>query len=115
MSGGSRETRAVTCQKSRNGTAEDRGKIARWPEEIRVRRKGFFGHLVRLVPGVVTGAANVDPSLIITATVAGAAFGYSLLWVVVLCIPFLETIFGVSARLGYETRQGLVDLLRQTY
>ena len=104
----------MTYQKSRNGTAEDRGRLVRWPEEIRAR-KGFWGNLVRLVPGIVTGAANVDPSLIITATVAGAAFGYSLLWVVVLCIPFLETIFGVSARLGYETRQGLVDLLRQTY
>jgi Mn2+/Fe2+ NRAMP family transporter len=64
---------------------------------------------------VVTGAANVDPSLVVTATVAGAAFGYSLLWVVVLCVPLLETIFGVSARLGYETRKGLVDLLRENY
>jgi Mn2+/Fe2+ NRAMP family transporter len=51
----------------------------------------------------------------VTATVAGAAFGYSLLWVVVLCVPLLETIFGVSARLGYETRKGLVDLLRENY
>ncbi len=67
------------------------------------------------MPGVVTGAANVDPSLVVTATVAGAAFRYSLLWVVVLCVPLLETIFGVSARLGYETRQGLVDLLRENY
>jgi Mn2+/Fe2+ NRAMP family transporter len=38
-----------------------------------------------------------------------------LLWVVVLCVPLLETIFGVSARLGYETRKGLVDLLRENY
>lgn len=64
---------------------------------------------------MVTGAANVDPSLVITATVAGAAFGYSVLWVVVLCVPLLESIFGVSARLGFETRQGLVDLLRANY
>jgi Mn2+/Fe2+ NRAMP family transporter len=75
----------------------------------------MFSTLGLLVPGIVTGAANVDPSLVITATVVGATFRYSLLWVVVLCLPLLETIFGVSARLGYETRKGLVDLLRENY
>ena len=69
----------------------------------------------RLGPGLVTGAANVDPSLVVTATVVGAAFGYSLLWVVVLCVPFLLAVFQVSARLGFETRKGLVDLLREHY
>jgi Mn2+/Fe2+ NRAMP family transporter len=64
---------------------------------------------------MVTGAADVDPSLVITATVAGAAFGYSLLWVVLLCVPFLAAVFSVSGRLGYQTRCGLVDLLRQNY
>jgi Mn2+/Fe2+ NRAMP family transporter len=66
-------------------------------------------------PGLVTGIANVDPSLVITATVVGAAFHFSLLWVIVLCIPFLSTVFAVSARIGYETRKGLVDLLRENY
>ncbi len=69
----------------------------------------------RLGPGLVTGAANVDPSLVVTATVVGAVFGYSLLWVVVLCVPFLLAVFQVSARLGFETRKGLVDLLREHY
>ncbi len=57
----------------------------------------------------------MDPALILTATVVGAAYRYSLLWVVILCIPFLVTVFAVSARLGYQTRQGLVDLLRTNY
>jgi Mn2+/Fe2+ NRAMP family transporter len=70
---------------------------------------------VRVGPGLVTGAANVDPSAVLTATVAGAAYGYSLLWVVILCIPFLLSVFAVSARLGHETRQGFVDLLRTHY
>ena len=64
---------------------------------------------------MVTGAADVDPTLVITATVAGAAFGYSLLWAVLLCIPFLLAVFAVSSRIGFETRQGLVDLLRAKY
>ena len=77
---------------------------------------GGSGTLLRRIgPGLVTGTANVDPSLVITATVVGASFGFSLLWVIVLCIPFLFTVFGVSARLGYETRKGLVDLLRENY
>jgi Mn2+/Fe2+ NRAMP family transporter len=68
-----------------------------------------------LGPGIVTGVSDVDPALVLTATVAGAAYMYSLLWVVVLCFPFLIAVFGVSSRLGYETRRGLVDLLRQNY
>ncbi len=71
--------------------------------------------LRRIGPGIVTGAADVDPSLIITATVAGAAFQYSLLWVILLCVPFLIAVFAVSGRLGYQTRSGLVDLVRENY
>jgi len=105
----------VTFRRYRKGTAEDRGKVVAFPAELRTTKGGLLGNLRRLVPGLVTGAANVDPSLVLTATVAGAAFGYGLLWVVVLCVPFLEAIFGASARLGYETRKGLVDLLRENY
>jgi Mn2+/Fe2+ NRAMP family transporter len=71
--------------------------------------------LLALGPGVVTGAADLDPSAIITATVVGAAFAHSLLWVVLLCIPFLLTIFSVTARIGVETRKGLLDLVRESY
>lgn len=75
----------------------------------------FVSRLLRLGPGIITGAADVDPALILTATVVGAAYQYSLLWVVILCVPFLVTVFAVSARLGYQTRQGLIDLLRTNY
>ena len=105
----------MTYRRSRRGTAEDRGKILHWPDKDEGPDRGILSTVARLVPGVVTGAANVDPSLVVTATVVGATFRYSLLWVVVLCVPLLETIFGVSARLGYETRKGLVDLLRENY
>jgi Mn2+/Fe2+ NRAMP family transporter len=74
-----------------------------------------YAFLRKLGPGIVTGAANVDPSLIVTATVVGAAFHFSLLWVVVLCVPILLAVFAVSARLGYQTRMGLVHLLRENY
>jgi Mn2+/Fe2+ NRAMP family transporter len=65
--------------------------------------------------GFATGATDLDPALVLTATVAGAAYGYSLLWAVILCVPFLLSVFAVSARIGQETRSGLVDLLRSHY
>ena len=64
---------------------------------------------------MVTGAANLDPSAIVTATIAGAAFAHSLLWVAVLVIPFLLAIFSVTGRIGVETGQGILDLVRQHY
>ena len=107
----------MTSRRSRSGTAADRGKILRFPVPALPQGKpgGWFAQLRRLGPGIVTGTANVDPSLVVTATVVGAAYSYSLLWVVLLCVPFLIATFAVSARLGYETRKGLVDLLRVNY
>jgi Mn2+/Fe2+ NRAMP family transporter len=63
----------------------------------------------------VTGAANLDPSAVVTATIAGAAFAHSLLWVVMLVVPFLLAIFSVTSRIGVETGKGLLDLVRENY
>lgn len=69
----------------------------------------------RVIPGIVSGAADLDPAAVLTATVAGASFGLSVGWVVLLCIPILIAVFSVSARIGHETRLGLVKLVRQTF
>ena len=69
----------------------------------------------KLLPGVISGAADLDPAAVLTATVAGAGFGYSLGWVVLLCIPVLHTVFAVSSRIGQETSRGLIDLVREQY
>jgi Mn2+/Fe2+ NRAMP family transporter len=76
---------------------------------------GLRHFLGRLAPGLVTGVADVDPSLVVTATVIGAAYGFSLLWAVVLCAPILVSVFAVAGRIGHETHKGLVDLLRSNY
>ncbi len=89
-------------------------KVLDWPNSPREASKPKRGW-ARILPGMVTGAADVDPTLVLTATIAGAAFGYSLLWAVLLCIPFLLAVFAVSSRIGFETRSGLVDLLRAKY
>src|SRR5664280_2350274 len=64
--------------------------------------------LLRLLgPGLVTGAADDDPSGIATYSQAGAQFGFSLLWTVFLTLPFMAAIQIISACIGWDTRQGL--------
>ncbi|WP_407179126.1 NRAMP family divalent metal transporter [Bradyrhizobium sp. STM 3562] len=60
-----------------------------------------------LGPGLVTGAADDDPSGIATYSQAGAQFGYDLLWTVFLTTPFMIAIQLVSARIGRVTGKGL--------
>ena len=69
----------------------------------------------KALPGIVAGAADLDPAAVLTATVAGASFGYSLGWVVLLCVPVLFSIFAVASRIGNETGKGLVELIRIHY
>ena len=60
--------------------------------------------LLRLLgPGLVTGAADDDPSGIATYSQAGAQFGYGLLWTVFLTTPFMIAIQLVSAQIGRVT------------
>jgi NRAMP (natural resistance-associated macrophage protein)-like metal ion transporter len=58
-------------------------------------------------PGLVTGAADDDPSGIATYSQAGAQFGYGLLWTVFLTTPFMIAIQLVSAQIGRVTGKGL--------
>lgn len=71
--------------------------------------------LRRIVPGVIAGAADLDPAAALTATVAGATYGLSVAWVVILCFPIIQSVLGVSARIGHETRLGLVKLIRENF
>ncbi len=60
-----------------------------------------------LGPGLVTGAADDDPSGIATYSQAGAQFGYTLVWTMFLTLPFMAAIQIISACIGWGTRQGL--------
>jgi NRAMP (natural resistance-associated macrophage protein)-like metal ion transporter len=60
-----------------------------------------------LGPGLVTGAADDDPSGIATYSQGGAQFGYALAWTMFLTAPFMIAIQLVSARIGAVTGQGL--------
>jgi Mn2+/Fe2+ NRAMP family transporter len=114
MNAESKGTCDVSFQRSPREPSASQEKIVRWPIAPQPG-DGGAGIFRRMLPGVVTGASDVDPSLVLTATVAGAAYRYSLLWAVLLCVPFLLAVFSVSSRIGFETRKGLVDLLRGNY
>ena len=76
-------------------------------EIIRSETKSLGRVLRSLGPGLVTGAADDDPSGIATYSQAGAQFGYGLLWTVFLTTPFMIAIQLVSGQIGRVTGKGL--------
>jgi len=71
--------------------------------------------LKSLGPGLVTGAADDDPSGIATYSQVGAAFGYSMAWVMLFSYPLMAAIQVVSARIGCVTGMGIAANLRRHY
>jgi NRAMP (natural resistance-associated macrophage protein)-like metal ion transporter len=69
----------------------------------------------KLGPGLITGAADDDPSGIATYSQAGAQFGYQLCWTVVLTYPLMVGIQMVSARMGRVTGHGLASNIRRHF
>jgi Mn2+/Fe2+ NRAMP family transporter len=68
-----------------------------------------------LGPGLITGAADDDPSGIATYSQAGAQFGYGLLWTLFLTLPFMAAIQIISACIGWDTKQGLTRIMARTF
>src|SRR5665213_1968839 len=77
--------------------------------------RGIGAFLGDLGPGLVTGAADDDPSGISTYSQAGAAFGYGLLWTAVLSFPLMVAVQLMCARIGLVTRRGLASVLKKHY
>jgi NRAMP (natural resistance-associated macrophage protein)-like metal ion transporter len=72
----------------------------------------FFAELG---PGLITGAADDDPSGISTYSVTGAAFGFAQLWTVFFAFPLMTAVQIMCARLGLVSGQGLAGVLRRRY
>ena len=69
----------------------------------------------KLGPGLITGAADDDPSCIATYSQAGAGFGYGILWTAFFTFPLMVGIQIVSARIGRVTGHGLAANIRKHY
>lgn len=76
------------------------------------RVRHFFAELG---PGLITGAADDDPSGIATYSVAGAAFGFAQLWTVFFSIPLMIAVQLMCARLGLVAGEGLAAAIRRRY
>jgi NRAMP (natural resistance-associated macrophage protein)-like metal ion transporter len=91
--------------------ASDSGARRQPPTALR-KQKSLWA---RLGPGLVTGAADDDPSGIATYSQVGAGFGYAILWTAFLTLPLMVGIQTVSARIGRVTGHGLAANIRKYY
>src|SRR5512132_2026824 len=85
-------------------------KLSAPPKDSEFRR--FFSNLG---PGLITGAADDDPSGISTYSVAGATFGYLPLWTALFSFPLMSAVQLMCARLGIVTGLGLAGVIRRRY
>lgn len=77
--------------------------------------KGIRRFLKKTGPGVITGAADDDPSGIATYTQTGAQFGYGQLWTAFAMLPFMIAVQEASARIGAVVGKGLAAIIKEHY
>ncbi|WP_295676113.1 NRAMP family divalent metal transporter [uncultured Mucilaginibacter sp.] len=80
--------------------------------EIAAKVKGFWR---KLGPGLVTGAADDDPSGIATYSQTGAQFGYGQLWTALYMLPLMIAVQEACARIGLVTGKGITTIVRERY
>src|SRR6266545_7299727 len=68
-----------------------------------------------LGPGLITGAADDDPSGIGTYTQAGASLGFATLWTAILTLPMMAAVQFICAKIGMVSGRGLSGVLRKYY
>jgi NRAMP (natural resistance-associated macrophage protein)-like metal ion transporter len=71
--------------------------------------------LLRIGPGLITGVADDDPSGIGTYSVAGAQFGYQLLWLAPVCVPLMIAVQEMCGRAALVTSKGLSAIIKEHY
>lgn len=77
--------------------------------------KGVRNFFKKTGPGIITGAADDDPSGIATYTQTGAQFGYGQLWTAIAMLPFMIAIQEACARIGAVTGKGLAAVVKENY
>ncbi|MCF8553860.1 MAG: divalent metal cation transporter [Candidatus Nanopelagicales bacterium] len=82
------------------------------PARLNIRSAGYFS---RIGPGIVTGAADDDPSGIGTYSQTGAQFGYRFLWAAPFLLPFAFAIQETCARLALVTGHGLARIIKRRF
>src|SRR5512137_2062736 len=75
----------------------------------------IFLFLAVLGPGIITGSVDNDAGGITTYSVAGASYGYHLLWTLLPSFVLLLVVQEMNARMGAVTGKGLADLIRENF
>lgn len=78
-------------------------------------KKFIENPLSKLGPGLVTGAADDDPSGIVTYSQAGAKFGFNMLWTMLVTFPLMGAVQSICARIGRVTGKGLAANIKQEF
>ena len=78
-------------------------------------KKKLKKYLKIIGPGVITGAADDDPSGIATYSQTGSQFGYGQLWTALLLLPFMTAIQEACARIGAVTGKGIAAVIKENY
>jgi len=76
---------------------------------------GLTMFLTVLGPGLITGSVDNDAGGITAYSVAGATYGYKLLWTLIPCFIALLVVQEMNARMGIVTQKGLADLIRENF
>jgi NRAMP (natural resistance-associated macrophage protein)-like metal ion transporter len=85
-------------------------------KSAKLKKRGpLLKFFANLGPGVVTGAADDDPSGVATYSIAGAQLGTSMLWTAFMTWPLMGCVQFMCARIGMVTGQGLAGALRQKF
>lgn len=90
-----------------------------WIKVKREAPKGFVRNLLIFLavlgPGIITSNVDNDAGGIATYSIAGANFGYSLLWAIIPAVVLLVIVHEMGARMGAVTGKGLADLIRENF
>src|SRR6184192_2882213 len=86
----------------------------RWRRRAR-HRSPWRRILAVLGPGLITGAADDDPSGIATYSQAGAQFGFQLPWTMLFTFPLMTAVQEACMRIGAVTGKGLAAVIREHY
>ncbi len=97
------------------GAAPTTGATDVQPLEVLQRRRSRLQILKKIGPGLIAGASDDDPSAIGSYAIAGAAFGYTTLWMAIFTLPMMIVVQYICAKIGLVASTGLGTLLRQNY
>jgi NRAMP (natural resistance-associated macrophage protein)-like metal ion transporter len=100
----------MTCRRPIQGRGA--AQLAENETRRRGRVRSFFANLG---PGLITGAADDDPSGISTYSTAGAGYGFGLLWTAAFSLPLMASVQLMCARIGLVSGRGLASVLRHYY